>query len=78
MYVGSACVVAWVSSKQPPWSTAMSTSTEPGFICATRSLLTSLGALAPGISTAPMTMSASVTCCWMVSCEDASPCTRLL
>ena len=50
---------AWVSSKQPPWSTAMSTSTEPGFICETSSLLTSLGAAAPGISTAPMTMSAS-------------------
>ena len=52
-YVGSACVVAWVSSKQPPWSTAMSTSTEPGFIRETSSLVTSLGALAPGISTAP-------------------------
>ena len=78
MYVGSACVVAWVSSKQPPWSTAMSTSTEPGFIRDTSSLLTSVGAFAPGISTAPMTRSASVTCCSMASCEDARPCTRLL
>ena len=38
----------------------MSTSTEPGFICATSSLLTSFGALAPGISTAPITRSASM------------------
>ena len=57
--------MAWVSSKQPPWSTAMSTSTEPGFIRETSSLLTSLGAAAPGISTAPITMSASMTCCSM-------------
>src|SRR4029079_10384074 len=77
-YVGSECVVAWVSAKQPPWSTAMSTSTEPGFICATRSLEISLGAAAPGISTAPITMSASRTCCSIASLLDASPCTRLL
>jgi len=32
-------------SKQPPWSTEMSTRTEPGRMRATRSLLTSLGAL---------------------------------
>ena len=56
----------------------MSTSTEPGFIRETSSLVTSLGALAPGISTAPMTMSASVTCCSIASFDDARPCTRLL
>ena len=39
---------------------------------------TSLGAAAPGISTAPMTMSASITCCWMASFEEARPWTRLL
>ncbi len=55
----------------------MSTSTEPGFICETRSLVTSFGAFAPGISTAPITRSASVTCSWIVSFDDASPCTRL-
>ena len=49
------------SSKQPPWSIAMSTSTEPGFICATSRCDTSFGALAPGTSTAPMTRSAPVT-----------------
>ena len=36
------------SSKQPPWSIEMSTSTEPGFIRETSSLVTSVGALAPG------------------------------
>ena len=71
-------MVARVSSKQPPWSTAMSTSTEPGFIRETSSLETSLGAFAPGISTAPITMSASVTCCWIASLDEARPCTRLL
>ena len=43
-----------------PGRSAMSTSTEPGFIRETSSLVTSLGALAPGISTAPMTRSASM------------------
>ena len=32
MKVGSECVVGRDDSKQPPWSTEMSTSTEPGFI----------------------------------------------
>lgn len=36
----------------------MSTKTEPGFAEATISLVTSLGARAPGISTEPMTRSA--------------------
>ena len=58
MKVGSAWVVGRVSSKQPPWSTAMSTSTLPGFIRETRALLTSFGALAPGTSTEPITRSA--------------------
>ncbi len=59
--VGSACVVGCESSKQPPWSIAMSTRTLPGFIRETSSLVTSFGALAPGMSTAPMTGSASTT-----------------
>ena len=71
-------MVAWVSSKQPPWSTAMSTSTLPGFIRETSSLETSFGAAAPGISTAPITMSASITCCSIANREEAIPCTRLL
>ena len=33
--VGCECVVGRVDSKQPPWSTAMSTSTEPCRICST-------------------------------------------
>ena len=40
---------------------AMSTRTEPGRIAATISALTSLGAAAPGISTAPITRSAAAT-----------------
>ena len=32
MYVVSAWVVGWLSSKQPPWSIAMSTSTLPGSV----------------------------------------------
>ena len=56
----------------------MSTSTEPGFIRATSSFDTSFGAAAPGISTAPITMSASITCCSIASFDDASPWTRLL
>ena len=50
----------------------------PGFIRDTRSLVTSFGAAAPGISTAPITRSASMTCCSIASFEDARPCTRLL
>ena len=52
-------MVGRVFSKQPPWSTAMSTSTLPGFMAATMASVTSLGAFAPGISTEPMTRSAS-------------------
>jgi hypothetical protein len=48
-------------SKQPPWSMAMSTSTEPWRICRTMSRVTSLGAAAPGTSTAPITRSAVMT-----------------
>ena len=48
-------------SKHPPWSMAMSTTTLPGRIAAIISRLTSLGALAPGTSTAPITTSASAT-----------------
>src|SRR5690606_39478049 len=55
--VGSAWVVGREFSKHPPWSIAMSTSTDPGFIRRTRSSETSLGAFAPGMSTAPITRS---------------------
>ena len=58
MYTGSWCVVALEVSKQPPWSIATSTNTEPGFMAAICSRLRSLGAAAPGISTAPTTRSA--------------------
>src|SRR5213594_4210748 len=42
----------------PPWSTAMSTITEPSFICATISFVTSWGARAPATRTAPISRSA--------------------
>ena len=45
----------------PPWSIATSTITAPFFIFATIALVTSLGAAAPGISTPPITRSASRT-----------------
>ena len=54
-------MVGCESSKQPPWSMEMSTSTEPGCIRDTSSLEMSMGALAPGTSTAPITRSASIT-----------------
>ena len=50
----------------------MSTSTEPGCICVTSSLLTSFGAFAPGTSTAPITMSAARTSASTASLFDAS------
>ncbi len=43
---------------QPPWSTATSTITLPGFIVVIISRVTSLGALAPLTNTAPTTKSA--------------------
>src|ERR1700682_3433817 len=46
---------------QPPWSTATSTTTDPSCISLMSFSLTSLGALAPGMSTPPMTRSASRT-----------------
>ena len=46
---------------QPPWSIAMSTTTEPGRIASIMSSVTTLGAAAPGTSTEPITRSASVT-----------------
>jgi len=74
--VGSECVVGRESSKQPPWSIAMSTRTEPSFIPATISLVTRRGARAPGISTDPITRSASVTCWRIASADDVSCFTR--
>mgnify|MGYP000131460050 CR=1 FL=1 len=47
-------------SKHPPWSMATSTITAPGFIVESCARVTSFGAAAPGISTAPMTISARV------------------
>ena len=72
MNVGSACVVALLVSKQPPWSIEMSTSTEPAFIRRTMSRVTSFGAAAPAISTAPITRSASMTSASMCSCVEYS------
>ncbi|MNY29581.1 hypothetical protein D3C86_1636330 [compost metagenome] len=46
------------SGQLPPRSTARSTSTEPGFMAATVSAETSVGAGRPGISAVAMTMSA--------------------
>ena len=60
-YTGSACVVACDVSKQPPWSIATSTTTAPSFMPRIISRVTSFGATAPGISTAPITRSASST-----------------
>ena len=65
-----------VSSKHPPWSTEISTSTDPSRMRETKSLDTSLGALAPTTSTAPMTMSASRHASSRVSVDDAIVCTR--
>jgi len=58
VYTGSECVVACVVAKQPPWSTATSTATAPFFITPISSRVTSFGAAAPGISTAPTRRSA--------------------
>ena len=49
------------SFKIPPWSIAISTITEPSFICLIISSVTKLGAFAPGINTAPITKSLSFT-----------------
>ena len=62
MNVGSAWVVALEVAIQPPWSIATSTIAEPGFMALMCSAVTSLGAAAPGISTPPITKSASSTC----------------
>src|SRR4028119_1415959 len=51
--MGSSCVVGWIVSTHPPWSTATSTITAPFFIRFRSSRSTSLGALAPGTSTDP-------------------------
>ena len=51
--MGSASVVGWIVSTQPPWSTATSTITEPSFIVATISSVTRTGARAPATRTAP-------------------------
>ena len=58
---GSAWVVSCDVSMQPPWSMATSTMRAPGFMAATMSAVTSIGARPPGTRTAPTTMSASAT-----------------
>ena len=63
-------------SKQPPWSIAMSTTTEPVFIAFTIWRDTSLGAAAPATSTAPMTRSAESTCCSTASRLEYTVTTR--
>ena len=55
--VGSAWVVGFEVSKQPPWSIATSTSTALRFISFSCSRLITCGALAPWTSTAPITRS---------------------
>ena len=52
----------------------MSTSTLPGFIRETSSLEISVGAFAPGTSTAPITRSASRTACSISYALDATVC----
>ncbi len=49
---------ATVPATLPPFAAAMSTTTEPGRICATVSSVTSRGAGRPGMSAVVMTMSA--------------------
>jgi hypothetical protein len=51
-----------VSGVLPPCSAARSTITEPGFIVAIISAVTSTGALRPGISAVVMTMSCFLMC----------------
>ena len=65
-------MVACEVSKQPPWSMATSTSTAPGFIVASIVRVTSLGAAAPGTSTAPMTASAEATSSATASLVDVA------
>ena len=57
---------------QPPWSMAMSTTTEPGFMARTMSSVTTTGARPPATSTAPITRSASATTRSTVPRLDAS------
>src|SRR5215218_7713035 len=71
-YTGSECVVGRDVSKHPPWSIATSTTTAPSFIAAIISRVTSFGASAPGISTAPMTRSDSVTDAPTCNVDDMS------
>ena len=63
------CVVGRDVSKQPPWSIATSTITEPGFIMPSISRVIRRGALAPGISTPPITRSASGSAS-SIACRD--------
>src|SRR5205823_813628 len=56
--VGLECVVGFEVSAHPPWSMAMSTNTDPCFIVFSIVRVMSLGAEAPGTSTAPITRSA--------------------
>ena len=64
-------------SKQPPWSIATSTITVPGCISRSMSRVTSFGALAPGISTEPITRSAFFSSLRMLYSDDMSVLTFL-
>ena len=55
--MGFSWVVGREVSAQPPWSMAMSTNTEPFFMAFSMVRLISLGARAPGTSTAPISRS---------------------
>ncbi len=50
-YTGSACVVGWLVSKQPPWSIAMPTTTEPRRMRRITAPATTPGASAPSTRT---------------------------
>ena len=69
-------------SAQPPWSIATSQKTAPCFILADHLTREELRREAPGISTAPMTRSASTTVSSICSVEDMTrltrPCSDLL
>ena len=65
-----------VSSQLPPDSAAKSTITAPGRIVATVSLVTSRGALRPGIAAVVMTMSAPFAAAPADSCQVAPAATR--
>ena len=75
-YAVSLASKGWEQALRDDHSLALGLNTHAGRL--TRSFETSLGAAAPGMSTAPITMSAWVTCCSIASFDEARPCTWLL